>query len=289
MRKKTDLDTIKKYTIRALMSDEQLMYGLVLKGGNALQLAYNITDRASIDIDFSIEGDFKKEDIPILERIINGVLIKEFEQIDLIPYDIKFIEKPKENIVKEWKGYNLEFKLVHFEDFDKDNMQKTRNLSIKINGQSPKFTVDISSYEYVEKSSKIDIEGVILRVYTPEMIILEKLRALCQSLPEYKSIVQSANTKGRARDLYDIWNITQNFNFDPSAADNIALFKNIFDAKRVPYDFIELLKNQENENLQKENWMSVLDTITNSSENIQEFEFYYRYTIEITEKILKNL
>ena len=121
------------------------------------------------------------------------------------------------------------------------------------------------------------------------MIILEKLRALCQSLPEYKSIVQSANTKGRARDLYDIWNITQNFNFDPSAADNIALFKNIFDAKRVPYNFIELLKNQENENLQKENWMSVLDTITNSSENIQEFEFYYRYTIEITEKILKNL
>ena len=36
MRKKTDLDTIKKYTIRALMSDEKLMYGLVLKGGNAL-------------------------------------------------------------------------------------------------------------------------------------------------------------------------------------------------------------------------------------------------------------
>ncbi len=41
------LDKIKLLTLRALMHDEKLMYGLVLKGGNALQLVYNITDRAS--------------------------------------------------------------------------------------------------------------------------------------------------------------------------------------------------------------------------------------------------
>ncbi len=48
------IETIKMLTLRALVSDEELMYGLVLKGGNALELAYKITDRASKDVDFSI-------------------------------------------------------------------------------------------------------------------------------------------------------------------------------------------------------------------------------------------
>lgn len=37
------IETIKMLTLRALVSDESLMYGLVLKGGNALQLAYGMT------------------------------------------------------------------------------------------------------------------------------------------------------------------------------------------------------------------------------------------------------
>ena len=51
-------------------------------------------------------------------------------------------------------------------------------------------------------------------VYTPEMIVLEKLRALCQSIPEYKTIIPSANIKGRARDFYDIWNICEMYPID---------------------------------------------------------------------------
>lgn len=41
------------------MKDDLLMQGLVLKGGNALQLAYDITNRGSIDIDFSMETSLK--------------------------------------------------------------------------------------------------------------------------------------------------------------------------------------------------------------------------------------
>ena len=36
------------------------------------------------------------------------------------------------------------------------------------------------------------------------MILLEKIRALCQTMPEYKEIVPSAKEKQRARDVYDI-------------------------------------------------------------------------------------
>lgn len=37
-----DLGKIKKLTLRALMSDETLMHSLVLKGGNALHLVYEL-------------------------------------------------------------------------------------------------------------------------------------------------------------------------------------------------------------------------------------------------------
>ena len=58
-----DIDFIKKLVVIALTSDEVFMGLLVLKGGNALQLGYNITDRGLIDIDFSIEGDFNEKDL----------------------------------------------------------------------------------------------------------------------------------------------------------------------------------------------------------------------------------
>lgn len=35
------LEKIKLLTLKTLMHDEKLMYGLVLKGGNALQLVYD--------------------------------------------------------------------------------------------------------------------------------------------------------------------------------------------------------------------------------------------------------
>lgn len=54
-----DINEIKRCTLQAMMKDDLLMQGLVLKGGNALQLAYDITNRGSIDIDFSMEMSLK--------------------------------------------------------------------------------------------------------------------------------------------------------------------------------------------------------------------------------------
>jgi len=42
------------------------------------------------------------------------------------------------------------------------------------NTNSNKFIVDISPFEYIEKSTKINIDGVLLIIYTFEMIVLEK-------------------------------------------------------------------------------------------------------------------
>ena len=277
------LEKIKRLTLKALMHDEQLMYGLVLKGGNALQLVYEITDRASMDIDFSIEGDFSELDFQRIYGILDSLLNEQFQTEKLIAFDIKFVEKPKTNKEKIWKGYNIEFKVTHEKDWYVDDIDKTRRNAIKILDQSTRFSIDISSFEYIVNAKKVDLDGTVLLVYTPEMIVLEKLRALCQSIPEYKAIIPSANIKGRARDFYDIWNICEQYPIDFISEENVILLHEIFNAKKVPINFLELLSQYKD--LQKENWNSVEHTL--SSEN-KGFDFYFDYTMALVGKI-KNL
>ena len=45
-------------------------------------------------------------------------------------------------------------------------------------------------------------------------------------------------SKSRARDFYDIYNLTKTFTINYASSDNIELCKNIFDAKHVPLEFI---------------------------------------------------
>lgn len=141
---------------------------------------------------------------------------------------------------------------------------------------STKFQVEISSYEYTEPKHLVEVEGVVFYVYTPEMIVLEKIRAICQSMPDYKSIIPTAQVKGRARDFYDIWNICQNFNIDFESAENKKMLKSIFDAKRVPLEFMNYFEKYKD--LQREDWNNVIDTLT--YENTKGFDFYFDFVLQ---------
>lgn len=276
------IDKIKRLTLRALVSDEVLMKGLVLKGGNALSIAYNIKDRGSVDIDFSIENDFSEEEITRIENQLDNLLNSEFVKEDMLVFDIKFKEKPKQQKVKEWKGYEILFKIIPRELFVEGSDQKNRMNAISIKSDHSKsFSVDISSYEYVASSKMADVEGTILRVYTPEMIVIEKLRALCQSLPEYQKIVPTAKLKGRARDFYDIWNVCQHFSLDFKAEKNKQLMEDIFASKLVPVSFLSLVPKYKD--LQSKDWVNVIDTV---EENLKEFEFYYNFTMSIVKNLI---
>lgn len=275
---------IKTLTLRALVSNEKLMYGLVLKGGNALQLVYDMTDRASLDIDFSIEGDFTPEEYEFLKANFYSILNSEFEREGLLAFDIEFIEKPKQNAVKEWKGYQLLFKIIDIDKFNPDNMGETRKYAYKIyDNQSTKFIVEISSYEYTGSKRKVDFGGATLYVYTPEMIIFEKIRALCQSMPEYQTVVASAKVKGRARDFYDIWNLCRRFDIDFTSQENKEMLLNIFNAKRVPIEFLDLLRTHKD--LQFQNWESVAATIP--IDDNKGFDYFFDFVMEKVE-ILKT-
>lgn len=270
------VDTLKMLTLRALVSDEELMYGLVLKGGNALELAYDITDRASKDIDFSISGDFSPEQYDQISAKLGGLLTIEFEKHNLVVFDVRFYEKPRQNKVKEWKGYQLAFKVIDFDNYTPENEDKNRREAHVIHDDnSTIFKVDISSYEYTEPKKLMEVEGTVFYVYTPEMILFEKLRALCQSMPEYRKIVPTARNKGRARDFYDIWNLCQNFKIDCTSAENKSMLGLIFDAKKVPLHFLDLIEKYKD--LQREDWVNVEDTITAKNEG---YDFYFDFVLE---------
>ena len=63
---------VKKWAIVAMFSDDDLLERLVLKGGNLLDVVYSISSRASVDLDFSLEGEF--ENLAYLEKKINHAL-----------------------------------------------------------------------------------------------------------------------------------------------------------------------------------------------------------------------
>ena len=69
---------IKKIALAAMFADDVLMEKLVLKGGNLLDLVYNISVRASIDLDLSIDGDFD-EPLDKLKLRVESALKRTFK------------------------------------------------------------------------------------------------------------------------------------------------------------------------------------------------------------------
>jgi len=278
------LQRIKMLTISALVADDILMGILVLKGGNALDLAYDITNRGSIDIDFSIEKDFSEMEKKRLLNQISYLLNTEFVKEGLVVFDINFTDRPQKinDAVKSfWGGYLLEFKVIHKSKFDdlNGNIDSIRRNAVPLHSDnSTKFTVDISKYEYVTDKRAKDIEGTVVYVYSPEMLGLEKLRALCQQIPIYKEVVISMTPRSRARDFYDIYNLAESFSIDFKLAENLELCNHIFEAKRVPLTYISLLPEQRE--FHRQSWESVVDTV-NQKEILKDFDFYFEYVVGI--------
>jgi len=113
------------------------------------------------------------------------------------------------------------------------------------------------------------------------MIVIEKIRAICQSMDQYKEIVTTARQKKRARDIYDICNLFDKF---PNIGSEITeeLIINIFQAKQVPIDFIDKIIDIKER--YREDWESVKATIFDG-ENLESYDFYF----EKFSKIIKDI
>jgi hypothetical protein len=195
-----DFDEIRRHTLVALFSDDALLEELVLKGGNAISLIYGFGNRASLDLDFSLENDFA--DVGDAERRIFKALEQRFSRLSLTVFDTKFVPRPRNaDEGSRWGGYHFEFKLIAKakEAALKGNRDAIRRNALVVGPDQQRiFAVDISKHEFCGGKVERELDNYTIYVYTPEMIVIEKLRAICQQMQSYPL---NPIKRGRARDF----------------------------------------------------------------------------------------
>lgn len=287
-------DEIRNTILKAIYSDSDLKENLVLKGGNALKL-YNITDRSSQDLDFSIKESIRYEKENEGKKL-QDLISDAFQQVGFLVVGFEFIEKPKkrkEDLPPFWGGYKISFAIVDTEKYqDKIELQdpdKMKELSIygeNLENNRKKIEIDLSYDEYVADKKSYDLEGTTIYLYSPLMLVYEKIRASCQQLEDYKLV----GNKTRARDLYDIYKIltnTQQSNLREAVLDqdNFYILENIFKAKDVPLELMLKLDSKESD-LAEDYKTKVIPQI--STVEIEEFEYIFFYNKKLFEELFEK-
>ncbi len=257
-------------TIIAIYQAPIVASNLRLKGGSAMRLFDNLTSRLSTDVDFSISSDI--EDEKAFFGAIKSTVGERFQKSRFDVIDFKWGRKPERRragLPAWWGGWQCEFKLVAFEHRGKPIETKRRNAMVPEGVSSSKIMVEISGHEYCGKRRIKTIKGVRIFGYTRELLVVEKLRAICQQHPEYAYRL----SKNRARDFYDIYELTSD------ADDNFAHrcrsdIEKVFQAKEVPLSILSALWDNAFIDEQRSGFNEVRDTV---SSNIHEFDVYVEH------------
>jgi predicted nucleotidyltransferase component of viral defense system len=276
---KDDFESIKTLTIIALVSDDDLMDKLVLKGGNALRLIHPMPVRQSLDLDFSLAEDFGPVD-KVRSRI-EALLQGTFEPKGYAVFDVSLTRAPdnvKEDTLGEfWGGYTLRFKVMEKNRYDRLDPKKRPLQAIELGPRGQRtFTVDISKHEHVEGKVRREVDGYTVYVYSGLMIACEKVRALCQQMPEYREIVKSTSRRPRARDFLDIYHLVEQAGVRLATDDGWTTLVKMFGAKRVPIHFIERISSERD--YHREDFVSVKDTV-DAGYPLRDFDFYVDFLV----------
>jgi predicted nucleotidyltransferase component of viral defense system len=277
------IEEVKKQVIIAMFSDDDLMERLVLKGGNAIDVVYKIASRASRDIDLSLRDDFKPEELELIRNKIERSLRDTFQAVGYEVFDINFTEKPKRlpnDKLPFWGGYHLKFKIIEaikYKELMKNTMSLRKQATFVGPNRKQVFRVEISKCEYCEHKKEMDLEGYTIFVYTPAMLVVEKLRAICQQMPEYRKSVKSHPASARARDFFDIYIIIEKFDIKLASEENIELLKRIFAAKNVPLELIGRIGKYRE--YHRSDFPSVRDTVK-PGVTLKNFDFYFEYVVK---------
>lgn len=284
------IDRFKRLTVIALSSDDELVEQLVLKGGNAMALAYNIDSRVSADVDYSIPTAFDPETLPTLRDRIERRIVQTFKPEGWVPFDCRLAKKPdpvSPELAAFWGGYELEFKVIAIEQHRllEGNLNKMRRQSLVTGpGDRRKIEVDISSHEHCEPKHRIDMEGYDVFVYAPILLVCEKFRAICQQMPEYDPIVRrEPRRSARPRDFLDIHTLMMHFSdigFD--APESREILSHVFQAKRVPLALLGNISKTYDQHATA--WPVVKDTVSIGFD-LKEFRFYFDYVVGLAEAL----
>lgn len=275
-----------------MVSDDELMERLVLKGGTAISMIYDLTSRTSLDLDFSMADAFEEESIEEVEAQIERTLRMTFREHDYDLFDFKMSKKPDViayDIADFWGGYEVLFKLVRSDVGQTYTSLEDRRRRALVLGKdgSTKFSIDISSYEYCQPATISEIDDLRLRVYTPAMIVLEKVRATCQQLPDYQKIIHSHTSRNRSRDFYDIGILLDEYKIDFNSDENRNTLMEIFKAKHVPIEYVLQIRGRRD--LYRENFNTSLAATISAKEDILYFDTYFDLFVDTFEPIVQSI
>lgn len=269
-----DLLQVRRTILTAIAADDYLVEQFVLKGGNALELVHGIGARASVDLDFSIATDFDEPDEVATRLRVS--LEDRFDAIGRLVFDYDFRERPAgRERGAPWGGYTASFKLIARElaaELD-EHLEAMRRQS-EVVGPSDKrsFRIEISAFEYVEGRIEAEVDHFPCYVYSLEMIVAEKLRALCQQSPEYAKRVHPTP---RARDFYDIYAALTEGAVSVERPRFQELIVRVFEAKTVDLSILGRLEAQRE--FHRTDWPSVQGAVRKS---LRDFDYYFDYVIE---------
>jgi len=234
------LQRVKRVAVIALFSDDELMDKLVLKGGNLLDIVYEVSARASVDVDFSTPGEF---DLAELKTRVENALVSTFAEQRFVAFDISVQEKPEkisEDMKGFWGGYEVFFKIIDFDGHTRfgGRLEDIRRNAANIGKDgATRFCIQISKFEYCEGKERHELDGYTIYGYSPKLLVCEKIRAICQQMPEYQAIVHS-HPSARARDFVDIDVVSRHFRIAFDSSDFKETITVVFAAKRVPLRLI---------------------------------------------------
>lgn len=255
---------------------------LVLKGGNALNLLHKIGGRTSLDVDASLAGDLDDQEVEA--RAIIDSVGASVTELGLVLFDQKVESKPKSGPRANepgWGGYEIRFKLRQ-KSVTGDLDLLRRSAETIGPGEERVFKIQLSKGEFFRGGeATFNLEGVDVLAYSPAMIAIEKLRAICQQMPGYE---ERTKKTARARDFYDIREVCQSSSVDLASEPNLTLLQGSFAAKRVSLSL--LAEIEATRDFHRPDWPAVEHSVEGF---LDDFDVYFDFVCGEVQRIRKNL
>jgi predicted nucleotidyltransferase component of viral defense system len=271
-----DLKTIRLIAIKAIF-DAPLTDRLYLKGGNALNLIHRIGSRASLDLDLSLEDDF--DDAEDAAGELFRAITAAYREHQLHVFDTRFVRRPSNSRdpSRRWGGYDLRFKLSASSVDPGELPQHRRTAELVGVNQERVFTIQISKFEFCDPSTTVSVDDARVRVYSPALIAIEKLRAICQQLPSYR---MNKTPSPRARDFYDIETICSRGHMSFATQATREVVEACFAAKEVPV--VLMAQIPVTRDFHRLDWPAVEATV---SEPLNDYDYYFDFVVDQTRKL----
>lgn len=142
--------------------------------------------------------------------------------------------------------------------------------------------MDISKHEFCSPKNEAELEGYTLYVYTPTMMVCEKLRAICQQMREYRKFMRSSSQSARPRDFFDIYYMVERLGVNVEESLSMKILNAMFVAKRVPLKLLgQIGDTREYHRL----GFSALELTVGPEVDLEEFDFYFDYVLELVGRL----